>query len=248
MEKQYITGRVKEVNTESRTLTAYASTIDLDRDGDVIQPMAWANGLDSFKQNPVLLWGHDYRIPPVGKASNVEIDSKGLKFTASFASTDFANEVWSLYRDGFLNAFSVGFQPEEWTERDGMDGVEFTKAQLLEISAVPVPANPHALVERAVPVMAFKSLDSFKNLPEPETPEPDEEETEESLSTEQNDSENTTPTAEEADTQPNGAQATPPNDTPSLVNDEDNELAPEDEDRLAAALGELVEAVAELIN
>ena len=56
---------------------------------------------------------------------------------------------FEMYKQGFLNAFSIGFIPKEYTDRNNADGSTtrvFTKSELLEISAVPVPANPNALV------------------------------------------------------------------------------------------------------
>jgi HK97 family phage prohead protease len=167
MDKQFTTGRVKQINVEDRTLTAYASTAVEDRDGDIILPTAWADSLEQFKTNPVLMWAHDYRIPPIGKINDIGVDDTGLYFTAEFAKTTFAEEIWGLYRDKFLNAFSVGFQPEEWVgqEKDDRplngDGRLYTKCELLEISGVPVPANPTCLVERGGPVLAFKSVDEL---------------------------------------------------------------------------------------
>jgi phage head maturation protease len=52
----------------------------------------------------------------------------------------FAKEIYRKYKDGFLNAFSVGFIPLEAEENT------YTKSELLEISAVPIPANPNAIV------------------------------------------------------------------------------------------------------
>lgn len=172
MDKRFATGKVKEINVESRTLAAYASTRDVDRDGEVILPEAWRETIQEFSSVP-LLWAHDYRIPPIGKAQNFEIDERGLKFTAQFANTEFANEIWGLYRDGFLNSFSVGFQPKQWRDEEG-SGVHrtFIEAELMEVSGVPVPANPYATVERGVPVLSIKSLDGFTLPPEDKDAEP----------------------------------------------------------------------------
>jgi HK97 family phage prohead protease len=164
MDKQFFTGRVKEINTEQRTLTAYASTGDIDRDNEVIRPEAWRDSISRMPNVP-LLWAHEYRVPPVGKALNFSIDVTGLKFTAQFANTEFANEIWGLYRDGFLDSFSVGFQPKAWEDgqRNSSPDRVYTEAELFEVSAVPVPANPHARVMRdAVPMITWKSI---ANLP-----------------------------------------------------------------------------------
>ena len=65
-----------------------------------------------------------------------------------------------LYRQRFLRAVSVGFRAKAFVFRKGRDGstdgVEYTKQELLEVSAVPVPANPMALA---------KALDGGLSLP-----------------------------------------------------------------------------------
>jgi hypothetical protein len=63
---------------------------------------------------------------------------------------EFADTVFRLVRDGFINAGSVGFAPIEWKfvnskERPG--GIEFIRQSLIEFSIVPVPANSSALVD-----------------------------------------------------------------------------------------------------
>ena len=183
MNKLFTTGKVKELNIEGRSLTAYGSTADMDRDGESIAPEAWRKTIQQFKSVP-LIWAHDYRIPPIGKATDFEIDARGLKFRAEFADTEFGNEIWGLYRDQYLNSFSVGFIPKQATEghQQHEPNRTFTEVELLEISAVGVPANPFATVERGVAVVAFKSVDSFtcakeadqKPHTEPDTDHPDE--------------------------------------------------------------------------
>lgn len=163
MEKLFTTGKVKQINTDTRTLTAYASTSDLDRDGDVILPDAWRKTIQQNESVP-LMWAHEYNIPPVGRASAFAIDGKGLRFEATFAKTAFAEEIWQLYSEGFLDSFSVGFRPIEWEDGNTQSGAKrvFKEAELLEISSAPIPANPHARIERGVPVIAFKTVSDFE--------------------------------------------------------------------------------------
>ena len=165
MDKIFFTGRVKEINADDRTLTAYASTGDIDRDNEVIEPEAWRKTIEEFKSVP-LLWAHVYNAPPIGRAGGFAIDNKGLKFSAKFANTSFADEIWKLYSDGFLDSFSVGFTPTEWEDnKEESPRRTFTEAELLEISAVPIPANPHATVERdaMIPVIGWKSISSLSD-------------------------------------------------------------------------------------
>ena len=53
-----------------------------------------------------------------------------------------------LYKGGFMRASSVGFIPREWKigQNDKDPRRTYTKAELLEISLVTVPANPNALM------------------------------------------------------------------------------------------------------
>lgn len=122
-----------------------ASTGVVDRMGEIIDQDGW--DLRNFKKNPALLWGHNIREerPPIGRVEKIWFDGEGkskrLMFKAVFDMADaFAADVWRKFKDGFLNAFSVGFLPLE------RDKNIYTKSELLEISAVPVPANPQALV------------------------------------------------------------------------------------------------------
>ena len=132
---------------EDRPLTVVASDETEDRLGDVVRADGWE--LRAYKRNPVFLWAHDYTRTPIGRSSWVGIDAGRLLATLEFAPTEFAREVETLYRQRFLRAVSVGFRAREFAFRKGRDGgvegVEYTSQELLELSAVPVPANPSAL-------------------------------------------------------------------------------------------------------
>jgi len=160
MEKtKYFFAQVKAVNDAERTLDAIASTSDLDRDKDIILPSAFAETLGSFKTNPVILACHQHRLqtgssPVIGSAipESIKIDDARLFFTMRFATTALGEEYWQLYRDRHMRAFSVGFIPIEWKdEKDEHLGYirTYTKIELLEISAVPVPSNRAALAVAA---------------------------------------------------------------------------------------------------
>lgn len=119
-----------------------ASTSSFDRDGESIKQEGW--DLSNFKQNPVLLVGHNYQEFPVGKATEIAVENNQLVFRAVFSeATQKAKEAYQLVKEGILSAFSVGFIPREY---DSNDSKIITKAELLEISLVPVPANPEAIV------------------------------------------------------------------------------------------------------
>lgn len=141
-------------NDEDGILQAsVASNATVDRYGDIVEP----DGADlkNFKKNPQLLWSHNLTFShsgaPIGKVVKTWFEGEGKKkalmFKAQFDMADeFAREIFRKYKDGFLNAFSIGFMPMEWEEL-GDWAYRFTKWELLEISAVPVPANPDAVVQ-----------------------------------------------------------------------------------------------------
>lgn len=119
-----------------------ASTASRDRDGESISQEGW--DLESFRKNPVLLVGHNYSEYPVGKATDISVQDGKLVFKAVFSeATQKAKEAYQLVKEGILSAFSVGFIPRDY---DKSDSSVITKAELLEISLVPVPANPEAVV------------------------------------------------------------------------------------------------------
>ncbi|MDI6852998.1 MAG: HK97 family phage prohead protease [Deltaproteobacteria bacterium] len=143
---------VKQVgNPKDRTLEFVGSTADVDRYGDVIEMEGW--DLRNYKKNPVFLWTHDYKQPPVGKAVKVGKTEKGLLFQVKFPTAeeyDFADTIYKLYLGGYLRATSVGFRDlerEPITDKEGRQtGFRYKKQELYELSAVPVPANPNALI------------------------------------------------------------------------------------------------------
>lgn len=145
--KSFEEGHVKALY-DPKTKTAIASTDSVDRMGEVINQDGW--DLGNFKNNPVLLWAHDDRIPRIGTAKNLRIDKANGKSALMFEpvfneATELSRAIKQIFEtDG--GTFSVGFMPLE------MDGNTYTKAELLEISAVNVPANQDAMM------LAYRSL------------------------------------------------------------------------------------------
>jgi hypothetical protein len=90
---------------------------------------------------------------PVARATKLWREGNGLKARAEFTPeglVKFNDIVFELYKGGFLNAVSVGFNPTKWAfteDKDRRYGVDFMEQELLEFSAVPVPANAEALIE-----------------------------------------------------------------------------------------------------
>ena len=129
-------------------VTFVLSTDEVDRHGDVVCADGWR--LEAYRENPVLLWAHDYRHPSIGRAASVWSEPHRLLAKIEFAPGAFAQEVASLYASGFQWGVSVGFRPIRWEERrdsrnGALLGIKYLEQELLEVSAVPVPANRRAL-------------------------------------------------------------------------------------------------------
>lgn len=128
---------------------AVVSTKDQDRQGDIIEPTAFSNLQEYLNTNPVILFAHNSWEPPVGKAIDGQITQNGLELKIKFAETEFGKEIKYLYENGYMNAFSVGVIPLEY-EPVEKGGNRYKKVELLEVSAVPVPANRRAVVIRSL--------------------------------------------------------------------------------------------------
>jgi HK97 family phage prohead protease len=137
-------GDVVKADGEDRAARFVFSTSDVDRDNDTIDQSGW--DLTAFRANPVILWAHDHRGLPVGRATEVGVRGGRLAGVVKFAEHAFAQTVWDLVRGGFLRAVSVGFRALEWTRDDARGGVNFKRQELLEVSICPVPANQNALL------------------------------------------------------------------------------------------------------
>ena len=140
-----------------------ASTNSLDRAGDVINHDAWtkSGGLDGFKQNPVILFNHNYD-RPIGRATSMEVNKQGLELGAKISKS--AGEVKDLIKDGVLGAFSVGFRVKDAEYNEETDGFEIKDAELFEVSVVSVPANQTAMFSLAKSFDSMEEYQEFKNL------------------------------------------------------------------------------------
>jgi HK97 family phage prohead protease len=149
--------KATDINEEERSVVAVISSNAVDRDKEVLVPGGIE--MENFQKNPVIPWSHQTFDPPIGKALWVskvpKRNTRSIRAKVKFATTERAEEVWQLFKGGFLNAFSVGFIPKEGRRPTPEDvkanpllaevNFMFTKWELTEFSPVTVPANPEAL-------------------------------------------------------------------------------------------------------
>ena len=137
-----------------------ASTNHSDRAGDVIAAEAWGKGgLENFKNNPVILFNHDYD-KPIGRATGVKVTDSGLELEAKISKSAPA-AVCELVKDGVLGAFSVGFKVKDADYIKETDGLMIKDAELFEVSVVSVPCNQAATFSLA---KSFDSEDEYNEF------------------------------------------------------------------------------------
>jgi len=176
---------VKQVNDEERIIDAMASVAVVDRQGDLVLPNAFEKRMDRFRKNPVILLAHDYEQLPIGRSLEEKVVENGLQIKVQFAPTEEGIKLYGLYKDGFMRGFSIGYIPLEWRNPTAEEVQKYgpelqrvlTQVELLEISAVPVPANHAALAIAAGWGLKFSSVDEvkefFKNLKQTVTKQDD---------------------------------------------------------------------------
>lgn len=142
----------KDVKGEGE-FTVIATTDDLDRHGEIISIDGW--DFKNYMKNPIVLWAHNYwdLDAVVGAVTDIKVEEKGVVVTGVFANTPAGQAVRKLYEDGIVRTVSVGFIPLEF------DKNTITKAELLEISFVPVPANPNALSTEKMAELVMKTAE-----------------------------------------------------------------------------------------
>lgn len=147
-----------------RQVLARISTIEVDRDGDVMLPSGMQT--DEYEKNPVVLLAHDAGRLPIGKAVTIRKRRNDVLAVIEFAgrpdslpaeAEHVPDTVLDLFRQKILQAFSVGFRVPSGGVREPTRGEMakwpgvrqvVTEWDLLEVSVVPVPANQSALAMR----------------------------------------------------------------------------------------------------
>jgi HK97 family phage prohead protease len=139
---------------DDRTVDVVASTGSRNVYGYVIDQAGW--DLGRYRANPVVLYDHAWDAPdaarslPIGRAEAVRVEDGALCMSLRFASAEanpLAEQVRRLFAEDMLHAVSVGFSALDMRIelRDGEEVPVFSRAELLEVSVVPIPADPHAV-------------------------------------------------------------------------------------------------------
>ena len=130
----------------------------LDRQQEIVDPNGW--DFRSFEANPVILDGH-------ASGSITDILGKGLPplrragddwlLDVVLSSCEKGRLARKLILEGALRTVSVGFVSKR-RERDEAGVLVHREAELLEVSLVPIPANPAALLVGAKAAVPAKDM------------------------------------------------------------------------------------------
>lgn len=145
-QRHYLRGYVQRADGDEagKPLTIIAATEG--RKGDGLNLTMAGAELGRFESNPVVGYGHSYWGRdglPIGRSDKTWIDDDKLRMSIAFdQEDDFARTVERKYRGGYMNAFSIGFDVWNIDDSGTPEGWE-----LFEVSAVPLPMDPNAIVE-----------------------------------------------------------------------------------------------------
>ena len=117
--------------------------------GDVVAPGAFSESIATRATK--FLYEH---YEPIGKQLEIRETEAGLYGRWSIVNTRAGEDAHKLAVAGVLDSLSIGYIPLEWETR--ADGVRvLQKVDLLEVSAVALPANSNAVItgvkRRAIP-------------------------------------------------------------------------------------------------
>lgn len=152
---------------ESIFIEGYASTIDIDRSGDVVPKSVWEAGIQNYLKNPIILAQHDYD-DPIGRMTDYKVDDKGLWVKARISSA--AEEVFGLIKDKILTAFSIGFRILDAEYNSAAEVFVIKELELVEISVVSVPCNQNTLFDLS---KAFDNDTDYKQFKQQFAPKGD---------------------------------------------------------------------------
>lgn len=138
---------IKSVNEADRQITFCFSDDGEDRMGEVVDQASW--DVKNYMNNPLILWGHDPSEPEnvLGQGISINLNQGGKSYiTAQFDDVDTNPKADMVFRQLLkrtLRCVSAGFINHTF-ETDN-DTPVLKDNELLEVSIVPIPANPRAM-------------------------------------------------------------------------------------------------------
>jgi HK97 family phage prohead protease/HK97 family phage major capsid protein len=147
MDRAYSLLEIKAVEPAARRFSGVASTPELDRQGDILDPAG------AMFRNPVpLLWHHDQR-QPIGRA-HLTVTPAGIVFDATIPTIDEpgplqarVDEAWQSIKAGLITGVSIGHRILAGGLELMKSGARrIVKSEICEVSLVTIPANAAATI------------------------------------------------------------------------------------------------------
>ncbi|HZD64439.1 MAG TPA: phage major capsid protein [Xanthobacteraceae bacterium] len=147
MDRAYALLDIKSIAPAMRTFRGIASTPELDRNGDSLDPAG-----ATFRESLPLLWHHDQK-QPVGRVTLTRTP-EGILFEATIPEVDEpgplktrVDEAWQSIKAGVITGVSIGHRVLAGGLELLRDGTKrITKSEICELSLVTIPANASASI------------------------------------------------------------------------------------------------------
>ena len=155
---------VKSLDEDQRILTGFASTPEVDRVGDIIDPMG-----AYYEREIPLLWQHKHD-SPVGIAELGRPTKKGIPFRAVIAKIQedgplkqLVDLAWQAVKARLVRGTSIGFNGEYQILPTG--GKKYVKSEIYELSLVTIPCNALATIQTIKALSGYRDEDSRGAIP-----------------------------------------------------------------------------------
>jgi HK97 family phage prohead protease len=156
---------IKGLDEDQRMITGMASTPEVDRVGDIVDPMG-----AKFAPEISLLWQHKHD-SPVGIAELGRPTKKGIPFKAIIAKIEEEGELknlvdraWQSVKAKLVRGVSIGFRPIKY-DIMSEGGLKFTETEIYELSLVTVPANASATIQTIKALSGYRDAEARGAIP-----------------------------------------------------------------------------------
>lgn len=157
-------------------VTGYISVPDVDLYNDLVTMRAMESMLEQIEESTITIdyeheaWRDDNSILPVAKIVEAKVDDRGLWVKAKLnKNSPKYKALWGSIKDGFINAFSIAFQPLVTIEKE-IEGVTvrlIEELKLLNVAFTGAPVNKGAtMTEFGMKSVMLKAIEDSKDKEE----------------------------------------------------------------------------------
>lgn len=135
--------QIRAADDDKRTIEGIATTPDQARDGDIIE----TTGIQFRLPIPFLL--NHRSDSPLGNVTEAKVGKDGISVRIQIAPagvSESIDEAWRKIRAGIIRGLSIGWRTIAEMYDKEIGGFRILKSEWLELSAVPVPADPNATI------------------------------------------------------------------------------------------------------